>query len=162
MPLTIPETPVPEDETEDFSSGAGGRVTLPETPLPSLVESPYGEEHEYVEEGEYVQQFTSEQLQQGLKYSAYAAASAACVLVPVLSFPGIFVGRRYIKKARLNGNPALLGVIAFWLNIIASVVQVLLLILALVAGSIWYQDMLNKQPARTATSTSIHAPPALP
>lgn len=105
--------------------------------------------------------YTESQTLAGLRYSSYAASCAAALLIPGLSLPAIFLGTFFIRRARLNGNPAVVGSIVRLLNIIETIILLIMLVIAVIGGTLWYQDLERSQqqkPYVTQTNSSIPDP----
>ena len=112
-------------------------------------------ENDYLEENPV---YSEEQTQQGFRYSAYAAACAIALIIPGFSLPAIFLGTFFIRRARKNGNPAIVGSIIRVLNIVESIILAIILITAIIGGILWYQDLENQQRQQIPYSTSSTQP----
>ena len=116
------------------------------------------DEEEYAEPLEENPVYSEEQTQQGFRYSAYAAACAIALIIPGFSLPAIFLGTFFIRRARKNGNPAIVGSIIRVLNIVESIILAIILIIAIIGGILWYQDLENQQRQQIPYSTSSTQP----
>ena len=95
--------------------------------------------------------YTEAQIQEGFRYSAYAG----------LSLPAIFLGTHFIRRARCNGNPAMLGSIVRTLNIIETIIILIALAIAFIGGLAWYQDLERTQQQQQQVYSSV-SPAAAP
>lgn len=105
--------------------------------------------------------YTEAQIQEGFRYSAYAAACAAALVIPGLSLPAIFLGTHFIRRARRNGNPAMVGSIVRTLNIIETIIILIALAIAIIGGLAWYQDLERTQQQQQQVYSSV-SPAAAP
>lgn len=113
--------------------------------------APYTPEEEEPEPPQY----TEAQTRAGFRYSAYAASCAAALLIPGLSLPAIFLGTFFIRRARLNGNPAIVGTIVRFLNIVETIILLIALAIAVIGGVLWYQDLERSQQQQQSSYSTM-------